>query len=485
MRASSRGILARSAVAVLAAAIPAVGPTGPGTQAGAPPQAAVSVTGYRTTPGLVVAHLRRGYRPYDDMPVVALSGTTAASSSATRTSSARVTHPVRLAQGSFMLSNSYRKTGVQEYLDRAVTAANKLISIRVVVDDAWYFPYDFDFAVHGDTTQTLRAPWYSGMAQGYALTAFVRLHELTGDPRWRVAADATFASLDRPPTGGGRPFVTWVDSAQNLWLEEYPRPGVTDSERVLNGHVFAAYGLYDYWQLTGSTRALHLLNGALTTVERLAPAGFRRPGAASVYSLRHARPTVTYHPVHTGQLRYLFQLTHRSRFASYAMAYRTDFPYRMTAGTAVVRAGSRTAYRLDSARRVTATRTVRFTAQTSVRTDRRERVTRGPVALRVSSGPLAGWWLREGFGQVWLLRPQELHRYAPHVLTLALAPGTYTAYRYDSAGRRVGARVLSLPSGARMPATTTAVVEARTAAYLASGPLAGHWLPMRSGIVLR
>jgi len=46
----------------------------------------------------------------------------------------------------------------------------------------------------------LRAPWYSGMAQGLAISLFSRLSVVTGEARWRQAATATFDSLLIPPS---------------------------------------------------------------------------------------------------------------------------------------------------------------------------------------------------------------------------------------------------------------------------------------------
>jgi hypothetical protein len=457
------------------------------SQTGARLQATPSLSGYRTTSGLGVFPLPVGYRPYDNMPISPVPTVASLAAGTTVTTAdgvATFNHPVRQAQSSFYLSNSYRLTKNPLYLNAAKASAQKLIDNKVILDGAWYYPYDFDFAVHGDTTQTLKAPWYSGMAEGYALTAFVRLFELTGEAKWKEAADATFAALQRG-TVPGDPFVSWVDSESNLWLEEYPRPEVSNSEKVLNGHIFGMYGLYDYWQLTKSPEALAMINGAITTVEQMAPTKFRRVNGASVYSLHHQMPTVTYHHVHVDQLVYLYQITHRTISVSTANLFRTDFPLRTVSGTAVLTPRSRLAYRLDANRKVIATRTVSFSRNTSAPSNRRERSLGGPVMLRISRGPYLDWWFPESMGTTWLLGAKEPHLYRPRQLTVTFAAAVHTGYRYDSAGRRVGSKALTFSRASNAPTGMSAIVEGRTNIYVSVGAFAGYWLPISSKLRFR
>jgi hypothetical protein len=435
------------------------------------------VTGYRTTAGLHLRRLNAPYRPYDDKPVLPLPTATAPSTTTTTTSGTTVQHPVRLAQASFLYANSYRVTGNRAYLDAAVKAADKLLATRVEVGPAWFYPYDFDFAVHGDTTQTLQAPWYSAMAQGYALTAFARLAEYSGDARWVDAARATFESMTLGPAAD-RPWVSWVDADKNLWLEEYPRPGVTDSEKVLNGHGFALYGLYDYWQLTGDSRALPLISGAVATHKSTVLPAFRVPNEASYYSLHHKVQTITYHLVHGTQFLSMYQMVDQPWYAQSANLYRVDFPSRGTAGTVLLTSRARVAYRLDSSRHIVASRAVAFTRDTSAPGNRRERTADGRVMLRISSGPYTDWWFPEAYGSAWYAGPKEVHTYRPRPLTIQLLAGTYTGYLYDRSGRRASWRTVTFATDRTIRINQTAVVDARGAFQPRPGePLAGYWVP--------
>src|SRR3989304_4560902 len=84
-------------------------------------------------------------------------------------------HPVEQAQYALALLGGYRQTGDAERLARARLQADRLLDRAVAQGGALYFPYPFDFARHGNYRDVMVAPWYSAMAQGQALSVFVRL----------------------------------------------------------------------------------------------------------------------------------------------------------------------------------------------------------------------------------------------------------------------------------------------------------------------
>ena len=220
-------------------------------------------------------------------------------------------HPVAQAQYVVNMLRDYRLTADEAYLDAAIDNANRLLDRAARFGGALFFPYPFDYALDG--RGVLRAPWYSGMAQGTALSGFVRLFAVTGDPRWRYAADATFASFLVPRTNDG-PWFTTVDRGL-LWFEEYPWE---PADHTFNGHVFALYGLYDYWRLTGDARAELLVRGGLAAAD-VAASLLRVPGGVSRYCLsvscieRDVR-NPQYQRVHVGQFRTLYRITGIRRF---------------------------------------------------------------------------------------------------------------------------------------------------------------------------
>lgn len=233
-------------------------------------------------------------------------------------------HPVGQAQLALSLLNSYRLNHSPIYLRRALANAQRLVDDKVVSNGAWFYPYTFDFAVYGDTSLNLTAPWYSGLAQTQALSVFVRLFNLTHDPKWRAAAQATFTSLLAPPSASS-PWVTFVDTSNYLWIEEYPRFPTPNSERVLNGTIFAIFGIYDYLRLTGDLQAAAFFDGLVTTIEHYF-SSWRFPSHPAYYSLMHKNPNAHYHPIVVAEFRCLAKLTLRHAESYFAYVLYSDYP---------------------------------------------------------------------------------------------------------------------------------------------------------------
>lgn len=241
----------------------------------------------------------------------------------------RFVHPVAQGQYVLMMLNSYSKTGDDEFLDRATINLDSILDAAVERDGAVFYPYQFDFPLYGKDELTLHAPWWSGMAQGQILSALVRMYEATGDEAYKEAADETFASFaPRPITDWPivEPAVTLIDEAGMLWLEEYS--GDLEPAYVLNGHIFGIFGLYDYWELTGSADAAAMIDGAATAVAYYLPDFRAGPEELSWYGLtikpdtqgQHAK----YHRIHQEQLRTLAEITGESLFSDYADLFASD-----------------------------------------------------------------------------------------------------------------------------------------------------------------
>lgn len=254
-------------------------------------------------------------------------------------------HPVGQAQYVVNMLRNYRLRADQQYLDLAIANADRLLDRSVAHGGGIFFPYPFDWGLHG--RGTLAAPWYSGMAQGIALAGFVRLHEITGDARWLDAAHRTFASF-LVPRQAGKPWVTAVENGL-LWIEEYPWQPL---DHTFNGHNFATWGLYDYWRLTGSRDAAEMTLGAMTTSARVAGI-VRTPGGISHYCIaqscldRRVR-NPDYHLTHIGQFIQLFRYTRHEPFARLADTFTADNPNFRTGGTVIFHAGTHVGYTFSS-----------------------------------------------------------------------------------------------------------------------------------------
>ena len=221
--------------------------------------------------------------------------------------------PVRLTTFGLRLLDGYVRTHDRRYLDRAQLYARRLRLLGHFESGALYLDYPFDWRTEG-----LEAPWSSAMAQGEALAFFSRLHLITHAPADRRTADQLYAALRHIGRAGSRTWVTWIDARRNLWLEEYPARTPT---HVLNGFIYAIFGVYDYYELTKSASVLWFLRGATTTI-RDRVVDYRRPGRTSLYDLVHRTSYQGYHDIHVWQLRWLGAVTRDTYFTT--MSRRLD-----------------------------------------------------------------------------------------------------------------------------------------------------------------
>lgn len=177
----------------------------------------------------------------------------------------RVYHPVAYASYALDAIHAFDLTGDEEYLRRALGTAHALYAGATSLDEDLWFEYPFDYAPREDPARTLPAPWWSAMAQGQAMSLFVRLYERTGDEQWKAAAERTFGTFTALRKAEG-PWIVDIDDAGLLWLEEYA--GSNEPLHVINGHIYAMFGLVDYYVMTEDEVALRLFRGGAETLVR-------------------------------------------------------------------------------------------------------------------------------------------------------------------------------------------------------------------------
>lgn len=129
-----------------------------------------------------------------------------------------------------------------------------------------WFGYRFDFSANPSVPKLSGAGdgWFSGLAQGGALSAFVEMNKITGDAKWLAYGRETFRSFSVPLSAGGIKNYIKVNDKDVLWFEEYPTSPATS---VLNGHLEAVIGLDIWAKATGDQAAKDLVNEALDGLE--------------------------------------------------------------------------------------------------------------------------------------------------------------------------------------------------------------------------
>ncbi|MFC6015584.1 D-glucuronyl C5-epimerase family protein [Plantactinospora solaniradicis] len=380
-------------------------------------------------------------------------------------------HPVAQAQYGLHLIEAHRLTKNGEYLNRARKQAQRLVDRRVLQGDGWFYPYPFRHRLHR-TNDVYPAPWYSMMAQGQALSVFCRLFTVTGEARWRTAADATFRSYLVAPVAG-KPWGVYVVDGK-LWLEEYPNPRGVTGDRTYNGHTFSAYGLWDYWVVTKDERAKMLLQGALTTT-RDVYSEIANPQWRSKYCLRHSHDAGTYHSTHIGQQIQCFAITGDTAFARIADLFYTDFPPHGITGKVMFQPGDHTGYRFDGNGAVTASKPIRLLQPREAASKGRVRVKdQRDIWYEIGDGDLAGYHVKEVPGHSYQLgEAAPLGYRIPRLASIALAP--VEAYTIDAAGAMTSV-VTNYRVGDRVSLDRRAVLNGTEHLRLANGPHVGRWV---------
>jgi hypothetical protein len=378
-------------------------------------------------------------------------------------------HPAAQARYGLTLLESYRLTHDARYLAMAQAQADRLVSRRVVEAGAWFYPYPFDHRGPGGVVR--RAPWYSGLGQGQALSLFTRLAQVTGSPVYRTAAHLTFASLLVPPSAD-RPWVSRVSEDQ-LWVEQYPNG--TSGSRTLAGHVYAAFGLYDYWLDTQLPLARTLLQGALTTAVDAARR-VRVPGEVSHDGTVYGDTSADGHATRVQQLLELQAITGLPGFARLADALHADHPDPDEAGRLRLLPGEHTGYRFAPDGSIVGRRTVQLAAPSLVASPHRVRMPgRKETWLEAGSGPLAGYFVRENPARAYRIGITAALSY-PVQRRATLRTATPYVYRVASDGR-LSRYDVDLRPGDRLAVNRWAVLDGVRMLRVSAGLHEAWWVP--------
>lgn len=234
-------------------------------------------------------------------------------------------NPIAIAQYGLGNCNLFRQTRDALRRQRFLRVADWLVAnLERNPRGEWVWNHYFDW----EYRTPLRAPWYSALAQGQGISVLVRAFAETGTAAYREAADrALHTFLVRVDDGG----VTYVDPQGYAWFEETI---VTPPTHILNGFMWAAWGVYDYALLTRAEAATRLFVEAVRTLRAHLPRF--DTGFWSLYEQSGMRMKMLaspfYHHLHVVQLRVMHRLTGEPVFAEFAdrwERYRRD-PVRRT-----------------------------------------------------------------------------------------------------------------------------------------------------------
>jgi heparosan-N-sulfate-glucuronate 5-epimerase len=225
-------------------------------------------------------------------------------------------NPIAIAQYGLGNYNLFRRGGNAAQRDKVFLAADWLVG-RLEQNPqglaVWNHQFDWEYR------ERLRAPWYSALAQGQAISLLLRAHKESGKSRYIEAARSALACFFQPVSAGG---VTFTDERGDLWFEEYI---VSPPTHILNGFIWAAWGIYDYCLATRDPAAQDLFARAVQTLlhnldrydlgfwSLYEQSGTWFPMVASAF----------YHRLHIVQLRVMHRLSGEKKFAQVADRWET------------------------------------------------------------------------------------------------------------------------------------------------------------------
>jgi len=154
--------------------------------------------------------------------------------------------------------------------------------------------------------------WPSGLAQGTAISGLLRAYQVSEEDEYLELATLAKNAFKYPMGAGG---VRFVDEESYVWYEEYAgRP----PPHILNGFIYALFGLYDYYRVTHSDDALALFEEGIRTVQDHLDQ--YDMGYWSCYDLRYRgyASNYGYHHFHIVQLKILYYITGSEVFREYA-----------------------------------------------------------------------------------------------------------------------------------------------------------------------
>ena len=220
-------------------------------------------------------------------------------------------NPIAIAQYGLGNYNLYRRTGEESRKSKFIKVADWLVHNLEDTPQhtkVWYHHFDWEYR------DTLKMPWYSALAQGQGLSVLVRAHQETEQSTFLEAANQAFVTFEKDVSNGG---VSYTDNEGYIWFEEAI---VDPPTHILNGFIWAAWGVYDYYLHTRDNAAKILFDRAVKTLkDKLAlfdtciwslyeQSGTRMKMLASQF----------YHSLHIVQLKIMHRITGEPAFQKFA-----------------------------------------------------------------------------------------------------------------------------------------------------------------------
>lgn len=213
-------------------------------------------------------------------------------------------NPVTVANYALKYYEEYKlgnENAKQLFLNCAEFLANNL------VDKGNYSVWEYNFPL---SIYNLTPPWRSAMAQGLGIQVLAYAYTITGEKGYLEKAKKALNAFFVKVQDGG---VT-IKENEGWWYEEYADENGKTS-RVLNGMIFALFGLYEYYKITGDVDAKLLFDkGVLSVKNHLHEYD---ANCWTYYDTLGNLASIDYHKIHVAQMLDLYNITRDEFFKNY------------------------------------------------------------------------------------------------------------------------------------------------------------------------
>ncbi len=231
-------------------------------------------------------------------------------------------NPIAIAQYALGHYNLYFNTNKNCHLDVFLKQADWLvenIKRNKFGIPVWLHNFDWKYK------EILRNPWYSGLAQGIGISVLARAYNTTKEGKYLDTADKAYLVFENNINEGG---VVYWDKKGSPWIEEYI---LNTPTHILNGFIWALWGVYDYSLLLKEKNATKLWDNCLETLKKnLEKFDI---GYWSLYDLSQTKiknlASPFYHKLHIVQLEVLYRLSKIEIFKEFSQKWKRylDFKF--------------------------------------------------------------------------------------------------------------------------------------------------------------
>jgi hypothetical protein len=215
-------------------------------------------------------------------------------------------HPNPIAQGAIGYYDLWHERRSPYYLQQFWNQISWLEKNGYIHQGTLVYPISFKIPHFSNEKN-----WVSGMYQGQILSALVRAAFLSSDKKYMDMASKVYKSFKVPIH---EKYGFMYRDKYGLWLEEAPK---LPPRHILNGFIFASFGLYDYYKLTNFSDVFLMWNECIKTLENALP--LYDSGFWSYYDANKKLASYNYHnKIHIPQLKAMYNITKIELFAKMA-----------------------------------------------------------------------------------------------------------------------------------------------------------------------